>query len=145
MPKKISQNVHIVAALVACFGASDSSARDAPTGPTELRECVGQLVGPNSVVGSFGLALGSEMGIIHPSDDASGQEGCFFRVNTAVGRKISERCVVGHQCVVAGGVQRIRGAIGNNPGAPAVDVLSQVITVVDITEIERRAVQECSK
>jgi hypothetical protein len=106
-----------------------------------LKACDGQLVGPNSTVGNFGMQLGSDWAIINP--DPSGLGGCFFRVGTSVGRTILANCVVGHRCLVAGGVQGVRGAIGNNLGGPAVDVLTQIITAVDITIIEEQAIKSC--
>jgi hypothetical protein len=62
-----------------------------------------------------------------------------------VGKAILTSCVVGHRCLVVGSVQGVRGAIGNNPGGPAVNVLTQVITAVDITTIEEQAIKSCSK
>jgi hypothetical protein len=68
-----------------------------------------------------------------------------FPSRTSVGKAILTNCVLGHRRLVVGSVQGVRGAIGNNPGGPAVDVLTQVITAVDITTIEEQAIKSCRK
>jgi hypothetical protein len=94
---------------------NQAAARDVLT-TARPRDCVGQLLGPNSSVGNFGLTIGVEIAAIIPDDDRSGPGGCFFAVNTPAGRSIYAHCIVGQRCVVAGRVQSIRGAIDNNPG-----------------------------
>ncbi len=97
------------------------------------------LVGPNSTVGNFGMQLGSNLAIINP--DSSGLDGCFVQVTSSIGKVIFANCVVGHRCLVVGGVQRVWGMIENGFGP--VDVLTQVITALDITAIEEQAIKSC--
>jgi hypothetical protein len=137
-----------MALLLGCFALvlpPCSNGHASPKVDPNIRQkaCDGQLVGPNSTVGNFGMQLGSDWAIITPQGDTSGLEGCFFRVDTSVGKTILTNCVVGHRCLAVGGVQGVRGAIGNIPGGPAVDVLTQVITAVDITTIEEQAMKSC--
>ena len=108
-----------------------------PAAQVGPKSCDGELVGPNGTVGSWGMRLGPEWAVINL--DSTGYEGCFFQVNGQVGKAILENCTVGHRCLVAGAVKYVRGAIGNAPGGPAVSVLTQVITAVDITTIEEKA------
>jgi hypothetical protein len=115
-----------------CRGEEGAARISSASAQNELfrpRECVGQLIGPNGSVGNYGLTLGADWGVISPDNDRSGLEGCFFRVNTTVGKKILGNCTVGQRCVVAGDVQSVRDLIGNSPGNPPVDLLIQVRSV----------------
>ena len=148
MGRLLSRFSPSISLLLGCFALvlpSYSSGHASPKIEPTARQkpCDGQLVGPNSTVGNFGMQLGSDWAIITPQGDTSGLEGCFFRVVTSVGKAILTNCVIGHRCLVVGSVQGVRGAIGNNPGGPAVDVLTQVITAVDITTIEEQAIKSC--
>jgi hypothetical protein len=99
-----------MALLLGCFALvlpPCSNGHASPKVDPNIRQkaCDGQLVGPNSTVGNFGMQLGSDWAIITPQGDTSGLEGCFFRVDTSVGKTILTNCVVGHRCLAVGGVQ----------------------------------------
>ena len=101
------------------------------------RTCDGQLIGPGSTAGEYGMRLGSDWAIINT--DRSGLGGCFFKVDSSVGKAIFGNCTVGHRCLVVGAIQKVRGFIENLPGGPAVDVLNDLFTTLDITTIEEEA------
>jgi hypothetical protein len=131
--------VCFVGTLMAC-----SVGRAKPKGGQHIRykACDGQLGGPNSTVGKSDMRVGPGTAIIVPPN-SSGLDACFFYVGTPIGKGILKICSVGHRCVVAGEVQSVRGLIVNNPGGPAVDVLTDVIATVDITTIETEAIKGC--
>jgi hypothetical protein len=106
------------------------------------RACDGQLIGPGSTAGEYGMRLTSDWAII--STDRSGLGGCFFKVDSSVGKAIFANCAVGHRCLVVGAIEKVRGFFGNVPGGgPAADVLNDLFTTLDITTIEEEAKRSC--
>jgi len=101
------------------------------------RTCDGQLIGPGGTAGDYGMRLTSDWATINT--DRSGLDGCFFKVDSAVGKAIFANCTVGHRCLVVGAIQRVRGFFGNAPGGPAAHVLNDLFTALDITKIEDEA------
>jgi hypothetical protein len=105
------------------------------------RACDGQLIGPNSTAGDFGMRLSPDWAMINT--DSSGLDGCFFKVNSSVAKAIFANCTVGHRCLAVGAVQKVRGFFGNAPLNPAADVLNDLFTSLDITTIEEEAKKSC--
>jgi hypothetical protein len=106
------------------------------------RACDGQLIGPNSTAGQYGMRLSQDWAMV--STEPSGLGGCFFKVDSSVGKAIFANCTVGHRCLVVGAVQKVRGFFGNVPGGgPAADILSDLFTTLDITTIEEETKRSC--